>query len=374
MVDKRGMDILMERYNRQYPKRFWDNLQATYDSWWEGTLGRPIIHIMNPPVIVKCDREILPYQFFWNDYPQGTAALDMLAAMVNRMNQAACLGDGFPHQHPAFGAGVLAAIQGARSVSVSDTIWFIPEHRVGLDELRFGFKPDNPTFLLMEEIYRLTAKWVEPGAFQLGMTDLGGIGDVLSAFRPGEELLLDFYDEPELVKRRIAELHNAWHAVFEHYNQLLDHYRVGYTCWTPMLSSKSYYMLQCDLAYMLGPAIFNEFILPELTQSCARLARPFYHLDGQGQLIHLDTLLAIPNLQGIQWIPGEGNKPLDAWPEVFRKISEAGKKIQFFFNPDDDPYLLDKIADQIGRADNICAVSNRAFTDLKAAEALVNRF
>ena len=140
-----------------------------------------------------------------------------------------------------------------------------------------------------------------------------------------------------------------------------------------MLSSKSYYMLQCDLAYMLGPEMFNEFILPELTQSCARIDRPFYHLDGEGQLKHLDALLAIPNLRGIQWIPGEGNKPLHAWPEVFRKIADSGKKIQLFFNPDEDPYLLDKIADQIGRSDIICAVSNKPFANKKAADQLCAR-
>ena len=65
-------------------------------------------------------------------------------------------------------------------------------------------------------------------------------------------------------------------------------------------------MLQRDFAYMIGPDTFDEFIVPELTASSGRLQRPFYHLDGKGELVHLDRILAIPGPAGVQWIPGDG--------------------------------------------------------------------
>ena len=32
--------------------------------------------------------------------------------------------------------------------------------------------------------------------------------------------------------------------------------------------------------------------------------------------------------QGVQWVPGAGNPGCTDWPEVYRKIHAAGKRIQ----------------------------------------------
>ena len=53
-------------------------------------------------------------------------------------------------------------------------------------------------------------------------------------------------------------------------------------------------------------------------------------LDGAGQLPHLDSLLSIEELKGIQWVPGDGAKPCTEWPEVYRKIRDTGKRIQIY--------------------------------------------
>jgi hypothetical protein len=79
---------------------------------------------------------------------------------------------------------------------------------------------------------------------------------------------------------------------------------------------------------MISPEQFGEFVLPELKKSCLKLDRAFYHLDGKGELPHLDQLLSINELAGIQWIPGDGAPPLHEWPEVLNKIADSGKKLQ----------------------------------------------
>ena len=55
---------------------------------------------------------------------------------------------------------------------------------------------------------------------------------------------------------------------------------------------------------------------PELAASCRRLKNAFYHLDGLGQLPHLKSLLSIPELKGIQWVPGDGQPDVTEWPAV----------------------------------------------------------
>jgi hypothetical protein len=39
-------------------------------------------------------------------------------------------------------------------------------------------------------------------------------------------------------------------------------------------------------------------------------------------------LLAIPELNAIQWVPGAGNEGFTKWIPVYKRIREAGKSIQ----------------------------------------------
>jgi hypothetical protein len=110
-------------------------------------------------------------------------------------------------------------------------------------------------------------------------------------------------------------------------------------------------MLQCDMCFMIGPDMFDRFVRPELVATCEMLTNPFYHLDGKGQLAHLDSLLAIPQLKGVQWVPGAGQPGVTHWPEIYRRIREAGKLIQFFVDQDERGIAsLDLLADQLGSA------------------------
>jgi 5-methyltetrahydrofolate--homocysteine methyltransferase len=86
---------------------------------------------------------------------------------------------------------------------------------------------------------------------------------------------------------------------------------------------------QCDFSAMISPDMFGEFMLPVLNEMCARVGYCMYHWDGPGALSHHDQLLSIPDLDMIQWTPGEGHEPPDhpRWWPYFHKTVEAGKKV-----------------------------------------------
>ena len=73
---------------------------------------------------------------------------------------------------------------------------------------------------------------------------------------------------------------------------------------------------QSDFSYMIGPKMFRRFALPELKATCQRLGRSFYHLDGVGQIPHQPYLLGIEELDGMQWIPGDGKPDCSSWPAL----------------------------------------------------------
>jgi hypothetical protein len=57
------------------------------------------------------------------------------------------------------------------------------------------------------------------------------------------------------------------------------------------------------------------------------LDRSCFHLDGPDALNHLDDLLALKELDAIQWVSGAGNKSQIEWSEMLHKIQQAGKII-----------------------------------------------
>jgi 5-methyltetrahydrofolate--homocysteine methyltransferase len=179
----------------------------------------------------------------------------------------------------------------------------------------------------------------------MGMTDLGGTIDVLSTFRPSEKLLLDLYDAPEEVERLMWETHTAWHQAYNDFLSIIAPNATGFSDWSMIYSNRPAYMLQADFSYMIGPRMFERFCLPELAASCRRLPRSFYHLDGIGEIPHLDLILSIPELGGVQWIPGDGQPDSSHWPEVFRRVHAAGKRMQVI---GDRLEILDAVIEQIG--------------------------
>jgi len=80
--------------------------------------------------------------------------------------------------------------------------------------------------------------------------------------------------------------------------------------------------------------MFDEFVKPELAATCRRLSNTMYHLDGVGELNHLPSLLTIPELDAVQWVPGAGKPDASWWPEVLLAIKNAGKNAQICGNLD----------------------------------------
>lgn len=341
-----------------FEKEQWDQRKADYAAWWAGELERPIININLRAREPQTPPPPVPYQHFTSHYDLSVPAEQIVDAWEHHLSHFVYPGDSFPHVFSNFGPGAAAAFLGLELVNGEATTWFQPKEEVPLPELELKPDPDNPWFQRVAALYRAGLERFG-GLVQLGMTDLGGNLDILSSFRPGEKLVFDLIDAPDEVKRLTWQAHEAWWHYYEAFNEILQPENPGYTTWCPIFSPEPYYILQCDFCYMIGPDMFDEFVKPELAATCRKLVNPFYHLDGPGQLPHLDSLLEIEELKGVQWVPGAGNKLMVEWPEVYRKIRAAGKLIQIpgLRNVRGEHYL-DVIADQVGSAEGIIVIGH----------------
>lgn len=351
------------------PER-WEIVKKNARDWWDGKLHRPLIHITltgrSPgraePKISGASWGKLPYNL-------SITADEFVDLWDYQLSCQEFLGDSFPCVWPNFGAGVLAAFMGAIPEPAPETVWFHPDNNRELKDIRFSVNPDSIWLRRIKDICRVAmARW--EGLVQVGMTDLGGNLDVLSTFRPAEKLLMDLIDCPDEVKRLTWEEHAIWWKTFDDINAVLQPVNPGFTAWTPIFSGTPYYMLQCDFCYMIGPKMFDEFVKPELEASCKRLKHAFYHLDGVGQLPHLDSLLEIKELKGVQWVPGVGKLQGEDWPEVYRKIIKAGKRAQFV----GDWRNFDKLVDLVGGAENFVVFGAAPMNERREVEAFLKRY
>ena len=338
--------------NIDFDSRRWEKVKENYSKWWRGELERPLIHMTLANCRSPRKESKYPNLPFTSFYDLSISAENVVDAWDYELSKQRYLGDGFPSIWPNFGPGVIPAFMGTELSNGENTVWFHPKKELTLDEIKFEFDKSNIWFNRVKDIcVAAIDRW--HGNVQIGMTDLGGNLDIVSSFRPSEKLLLDLYDSPERVKELLWEAHEMWWTYFEEINKILRPVNPGYTAWTPIFSEKPYYMLQCDFCYMIGPDMFDEFVKPELAATCKKLENAFYHLDGIGELPHLDSLLSIKELKGVQWVPGDGKPDTRYWPEVYRKINDAGKLIQIFGSMES----LDAIAGQIGTAEGIVLIA-----------------
>ena len=304
----------------------WEQVRANYARWWAGASERPMLYVTTRREPDRVPAK-LPYRGLLPQYGLDVDPEAIVDAHDYLLSSTEFLADAFPHTWLNFGAGVLAAYGGCDLRYDENTAWFFPRQEYAARGLHMELDPENRWFRRTRDLaHAFAARW--RGNVMVGMTDIGGASDVVASFLTGERMLTDLYDNPEEIQRLMWETHALWWFAFREIDQEIRNCNPGYSCWTSIFSETPYYMLQSDFCYMIGPEMFDTFIKPEIVASCRRMPHAFYHLDGVGELPHLDSLLAIPELQGIQWVQGASKGGPMQWLDVYRRILDAGKLLQ----------------------------------------------
>lgn len=311
----------------------WTATREAHRAFWAGDLGRPLLllsgRVKGPHVRRNQQRYIPAY----GDLPIA----DIVDIAHENLRTTWYAGDGYPEVFTNYGAGSVAAYVGLADADYSETggVWFRAATDVELRDLHVEPRMDTHWLVHTDAYMRAMVERLGPRT-QITLPDLGGMLDILASIRTTEHLLTDLIDWPDQVERLLGEILAAWWVYYDHFHNITKGRCPGTKSWAPVWSPGRTYMFQSDFAYMIGPDMFERFVVPELTACCRRVDHSFYHLDGVGQLAHLDLLLGIEGLCGIQWVPGEGKKNPCQWPEVFRKILASGKYVQTWaLSPDE---------------------------------------
>lgn len=308
----------------------WDAHRTTWARWWARDLERPIVMSSTGG-----KRDGLPdwWGRQFGGIPLSVSAEEIAAAAERVVETTEWHGDECPKLWMNFGPGVLAACIGGELHADSHTTWFTPGIHAGrcIADVVLPDGLSGPWWRRVQDVTRACAARFGRRA-TVGTTDIGGNLDVVASLRETNQLLLDCMDDPAEVDRLCRATTALWWRCFEEQMAIIEPCGLGTAPWGAIWSERRCYMLQSDFSYMISPKQFARWVVPDLADICARIPHGFYHLDGKGELPHLPHLLAVPGLQGVQWIPGDG-QPCSAdpqWWPVLRRIRDAGKLVQIY--------------------------------------------
>jgi hypothetical protein len=316
--------------NLRFDEHDWERIRRDWTAWWNHDNDRPMV-VVNALEFHGGDKFCVQGFGDWDVGLEKFTNEPVLDYHQKILEAEVFYGDSWPRWWPNFGPGIMAGFTGAQVHNDANTVWFeSPAAR--LDEIHLRYDPNNFWWRWVREITSAAVRcWGDQ--VTVAHTDLGGNMDIVASMRGTQNLLMDLYDAPQEVDRLVSETTRLW---LQYYDELYNVIRPagnGTASWAPLWCPERYYMLQSDFAYMISPTMFERFVRPDLEACCNNLEYGFYHLDGKGQIPHLDMLLGLKNLRGIQWIPGDGQPPASEWLPLLIKIRDAGKLCQIYSSP-----------------------------------------
>lgn len=304
-------------------------IERDWASWWAGELDRPMV--VFPPMGVSLGGA--PGEFT-REFLLEKPLNEVIDYFQSRLEAARFCGDASPMWWPNFGPGVIHGFLGGKVKTATEqhTVWFEVDELTPIEDLHFVFDASS---VWWQRVLNLTRVAVEQWGDQVhvGHTDLGGALDAAASFRTVTQLLYDLNDAPEEVNRISGEITSLWIRYYDELYAVIEKTQQGTTNWALIWSPGRSYMHQCDFSYMISPKMFERFVLPDLATCFEHITHNFYHLDGKGQIPHLDMLLSMESLAGIQWIPGAGQPEADQWLWLLKRIRDADKLCQVFVSP-----------------------------------------
>ena len=335
----------------------WEQRLDRQDAFWSNAiLDRPVVSMAArkhgytaPEYKYATERER------WMD-AQGVAA--RAAAQVKNTDY---FGDALPNIMPNLGPEVFNAFLGMELEFGEQTSWSIPNLHDwnAIDSIRFD--PNNFYWRTMEALTRALLE-AGKGLFYVGLTDFHPGGDACAAFRDPLQFNIDLIESPEEVMRLLRTVTDRYFEIFAASRKPLE--EAGQACctWAGLVSRRTWYVPSNDFSCMISKEMFDTFFLPGIIEECRALEASIYHLDGIGALRHLDSLLAIPELNAIQWIQGAGHGRASDWLPVYQRCQAAGKGIQLFAGLDELDTLIDALHPE-GVWLTVGGVKNREMAD-----------
>jgi 5-methyltetrahydrofolate--homocysteine methyltransferase len=260
--------------------------------------------------------------------------------------------EAFPQFSMDLGAGSMALYLGAEPIFAPETLWFQPFLESYEQPLRYD--PDNIWWQKHLEILRRQVELAKDTDIACCIPDIVENIDILSALRDPQTCCFDLYDCPEDVKKAMDSITKLYPIYYDAMYDIVkrEDRSSAFTAFNIVGPGKTA-KLQCDFAAMMSPEHFNEFIIPTLEDQCSWLDNTLFHLDGPECLSHVDAILSIEKLGGLQWTHGARNPRSgdESWFPLYKKVKNAEKGLWITlmeYTPDESIEIADQLVKKFG--------------------------
>lgn len=305
---------------------------ARWKAFWGASHGEVGEMLDRPPIHIICPAsgaEPAPRPNYWTMLHDPIE--DVVAATDAWVRSIHWGGDAMPQFSPGFGPDIFAAFLGAeiefsRGMETR-TSWaktFVEDWR---EVLPLRIDTEGRYWKRMRELYQRLAEVAE-GHWLTSHLDLHSNLDALESIRGAGKLCTDLYDYPDLIRETNDQVRALYAPV---YDTFFEDGRMGENGtgagWIGAWDEGKCNTIQCDFAALIGPEHFRAFVAPDLEAEAQHLDHCIYHWDGPSALCHMDDLMAIEEIDCIQWVPGAGNPPAVEWLDLLEDIQKRGKSV-----------------------------------------------
>ena len=305
-----------------------DALRRLEAFWHNDMLDRPPVLVTCPLPGMTVPRGPGQLAAFDGDFAGAVAQFEEMAAAVYWGAES------FPSMGPCVGPDQFAAFFGGEIVispDSKDTSWverFVDDWS---DVLPLRLDPENRYWKHILAYMDYAGK-AAAGKFLIATLDTHSNMDALGAMRGYERLCLDMVDRPEVIDDACVQVREFYVPVYDAVWQAAGMDRVGWTTsWLGAVGPGKGTCVQCDFGALMSPRMFDRWVRPCLEAETAFLDHAIYHWDGPDALPHLPSLLSLPDLHGIQWVPGAGlekeGRQMYTWVDLLQQIQAAGKSV-----------------------------------------------
>jgi hypothetical protein len=318
----------------------WPAVKRRWDAFWEhGLVDRPLLQVTAPRDRVE------PRHSQVDPIAQWTDPATMIAHAEQQLQTVYYGGEALPWCWNPISAG-WSLLFGCQPHYSTSTVYVDPAPP-GLD----GFPSlagwqDSPAWTWIRSSHIAFAeasrcRFFVPAFW--GNSSLDSLGLVCGV----ENLLMDFVLNPAWLRTALRQMNDILRTTFEELWPLVGPLATGLegcveTC--GFWSRGKARTFDADLACNISNEAFKEFVLPPLVEWMQQINHASWHLDGAGNLRHLDTLLDLPELCAIQWVQGEGSHhAIRAWIPLIQKIQARGKSVQVLCEPEEVEAVLDEV-------------------------------
>jgi len=320
----------------------WQDIKRRYDAWWKADLhDRPLLHVTAPrdgarPFETWKGRAASPEEI-WADIDFAIWTTEQ------HLDRTWYGGEALPaiqsYTSPIGMSAGGAILFGCTPRFAPDTVWVEP--LPSQEEFPvLAVHPDRRRWI--RDAFAVTGR-ASRGRFYGRETFSNHAGDTLAAIRGTEQLLLDLVENPDWVSQAVAKVTDLLQKFLAELWPLVSPEVTGREGWLSsagMWSAGINFCADCDVSCMISPRQFEDVFLPPLRRAMRDFTHTLYHLDGTEALRHLEALLATPEINAIQWVPGSGREELLQWVPLVRRIQAAGKAVQVLARPEEvEPFL-----------------------------------